>query len=72
MKVTYNEIGVLPEIIRSKIKLMELSDTGGSTATPTMNEEEKIIVESLLTEGNKYSIDKASISAETNLSPNNV
>ncbi|VDK87800.1 unnamed protein product [Litomosoides sigmodontis] len=72
MKVTYNEIGVLPEIIQSKIKVMELSDRSGSTATPTMTEEEKIIVESLFSEENKCSVDKASVSTKMNLSLNNV
>ncbi|KAL4001680.1 Ribosomal protein S10p/S20e family protein [Acanthocheilonema viteae] len=70
MKVTYDEIAVLPEIIRSKAKLMHLSQANASTI-PNMTEKEKIIVETLLNEGNKHSTDKASISAETDLSSNN-
>ncbi|CAG9533002.1 unnamed protein product [Cercopithifilaria johnstoni] len=72
MKVTYDEVAALPEIIRSKMKLMQLNDANASTATPTMTKEEKIIIETLLKEGNKHSTDKASTSNETNLSPNSV
>ncbi|EFO22355.1 hypothetical protein LOAG_06128 [Loa loa] len=70
MKVTYDEIAMLPEIIQSKIKLMQLNDENAPTTTPPMTEKEKVIVGTLLSEGNKHPIDKASTSAES-LLPNN-
>lgn len=72
MKVTYDEIAVLPEIIQSKIKLMQSNNASASVANSIMTEEEKIIVETFLSEGNKHSNDKALIPTETNSSPNNV
>uniref|UniRef100_A0A0R3RRB9 Small ribosomal subunit protein uS10m n=1 Tax=Elaeophora elaphi TaxID=1147741 RepID=A0A0R3RRB9_9BILA len=71
MKVTYDEITVLPEIIQRKMKLVHLSDGRASTTSPTMTEEEKVIVEALLNEGNKYLEDKESISSKMNISSNN-
>ncbi|KAM3724214.1 putative 28S ribosomal protein S10 [Dirofilaria immitis] len=62
MKVTYDEIAMLPEIIRSRIKSMQLNDL--PTATLTMSQEEKIIVETLLSEGKKHSVNKESTSVE--------
>ncbi|VDK73579.1 unnamed protein product [Onchocerca ochengi] len=70
MKVTYDEIAGLPEIIQNKMKLMQLNDENAPTTTLAMGQKEKIIVEKLLNEGNKYSVSKESTSAEKNLSPN--
>lgn len=68
MKVTYDEISVLPEIIQNKMKLMQLNDENAPT-TPTMTDEKKNIVKTLISEGNKH---KASTSAEKRSSSNNV
>ncbi|EJW87313.1 mitochondrial ribosomal protein S10 [Wuchereria bancrofti] len=72
MKVTYDEIAALPEIIQSKMKLMQLNDGNVSTAAPTMTEEEKIIVDALVNEKNKLSDGKTLTSTERSLSSNNV
>lgn len=69
MKVTYDEISVLPEIIQNKMKLMQLNDENAPTTTPTMTDEKKNIVKMLISEGNKH---KASTSAEKRSSSNNV
>ncbi|KAK6100749.1 Ribosomal protein S10p/S20e family protein [Brugia pahangi] len=72
MKVTYDEIAVLPETIRSKMKLMQSNDENVSIATPTMTEEEKI-AEALVNEkNNKLSASKVLTSTKKSFSSNSI
>uniref|UniRef100_A0A915PI91 Small ribosomal subunit protein uS10m n=1 Tax=Setaria digitata TaxID=48799 RepID=A0A915PI91_9BILA len=61
MKVSYDEIAMLPESIQTKMKLLQLND---EKTPPLMSEKEKFIVENLLSEG---STSKVPVPAEKTL-----